>query len=120
LHVLERKEFVRRERASSLTGDVEYSFRHLLFRDVAYGQIPRADRAEQHRRAAQWLEGLGRSEDHSEMLAYHYLQALELGAAAGLDTRDFAERAQSALADAGDRAMALNASSAAARHYRAA
>jgi class 3 adenylate cyclase/tetratricopeptide (TPR) repeat protein len=120
LHVLERKEFVRRERSSSLTGDVEYSFRHLLFRDVAYGQIPRAERAERHRRAAEWLEGLGRSEDHSEMLAYHYLQALELGAAAGLDTSTFAERAQSALADAGDRAFALNASAAAARHYRGA
>jgi class 3 adenylate cyclase/tetratricopeptide (TPR) repeat protein len=120
LHTLERKEFVRRERSSSLTGDVEYSFRHLLFRDVAYGQIPRAERAERHRRTAEWLEGLGRSEDHSEMLAYHYLQALELGAAAGVDTRAFAERAQSALADAGDRAFALNASAAAARHYRAA
>ena len=120
LHALERKEFVRRERSSSLTGDVEYSFRHLLFRDVAYGQIPRAERAERHRRAAEWLEGLGRSEDHSEMLAYHYLQALELGAAAGVDTRTFAERAHSALADAGDRAYALNASAAAARHYRAA
>ena len=120
LHSLERKEFVRRERSSSLTGDVEYSFRHLLFRDVAYGQIPRADRAERHRQAAEWLESLGRSEDHSEMLAYHYLQALELGAAAGMDTRTFAKRARSALADAGDRAMALNATTAAARHYRAA
>ena len=120
LHTLERKEFVRRERSSSLAGDVEYSFRHLLFRDVAYGQIPRADRAERHRRTAEWLESLGRSEDHSEMLAYHYLQALELGAAAGVDTRTFAERAQTALADAGDRAFALHAVAAATRQYRAA
>jgi len=62
LHALERKEFVRRERASSLAGDAEYAFRHLLVRDVAYGQIPRGERAEKHRRAAEWLEQLGRPE----------------------------------------------------------
>ena len=42
LHALERKEFVRRERRSSVAGETEYAFRHLLVRDVAYGQIPRA------------------------------------------------------------------------------
>ena len=120
LHALERKEFVRRERSSSVAGDVEYSFRHLLVRDVAYGQIPRAERAEKHRAAAEWLEGLGRPEDHAEMLAYHYLQALELAAAASLDTAAFAGQAQSALADAGQRAFALGANDAAVRYYRAA
>jgi class 3 adenylate cyclase/tetratricopeptide (TPR) repeat protein len=119
LHALERKEFVRRERSSSLAEDVEYSFRHLLVRDVAYGQIPRAERADKHRRAAEWLDGLGRPEDHSEMLAYHYLQALELGAAAGVDTQALAAPAQAAFADAGDRAFALNANATAARYYRA-
>jgi len=120
LHALERKEFVRRERASSLAGDAEYAFRHLLVRDVAYGQIPRGERAEKHRRAAEWLEQLGRPDDHAEMLAHHYLQALELGAAAGLDTGAFAGPAQAALAVAGDRAFALNAYDAAGRYYRAA
>src|SRR5205085_6472167 len=52
LHALERKEFVRRERSSSVVDDVEHAFRHLLVRDVAYGQIPRAERAEKHQRAA--------------------------------------------------------------------
>src|SRR5437773_966906 len=54
LHALERKEFVRRERRSSVAGDDEYAFRHLLVREVAYGQIPRGDRADKHRRAAEW------------------------------------------------------------------
>jgi tetratricopeptide (TPR) repeat protein len=54
------------------------------------------------------------------MLAYHYLQALELGSAAGIDTREFAEPAAMALTAAGDRAFALNACDAAARHYRSA
>ena len=120
LHALERKEFVRRERASALAGDAEYSFRHLLVRDVAYGQLPRAERAEKHRRAAEWFERLGRADDYSEMLAYHYLQALELGAAAGLDTQVLAGPAQASLSDAGDRAFALNAYDAAIRYYHAA
>ena len=78
LHALERKEFVRRERASTVEGDSEYAFRHLLVRDVAYGQIPSGERAEKHLLAARWIEQLGRREDHAEMLAHHYLQALEL------------------------------------------
>ena len=45
LHTLERKEFVRRERRSSVAGELEYAFRHALVRDVAYEQIPRARRA---------------------------------------------------------------------------
>src|SRR5256714_10004690 len=56
LHSLERKEFVRRERRSSVGGETEYAFRHMLVRDVAYGQIPRAERAQKHRRAAQRIE----------------------------------------------------------------
>jgi len=72
LHALERKEFVQRARRSSVAGEMEYSFQHILVRDVSYGQIPRSRRAEKHRLAAEWLETLGRSEDHAEMLAHHY------------------------------------------------
>jgi class 3 adenylate cyclase/tetratricopeptide (TPR) repeat protein len=117
LHALERKEFVRRERRSSVAGEDEYSFRHLLVRDVAYGQIPRAGRAEQHRLAADWIESLGRPEDHAEMLAHHYLSALELVRAMGRDDGGLVERALAAAVKAGDRALALNAFPAAARLY---
>jgi class 3 adenylate cyclase/tetratricopeptide (TPR) repeat protein len=120
LHSLERKEFVRRDRSSSVAGEVEYAFRHLLARDVAYGQIARAERAAGHVRAADWIGALGRPEDHSEMLAHHYSRALELGELAGLDREEFSAPAAAAFADAGDRAFALNAYEAAARHYRAA
>jgi class 3 adenylate cyclase/tetratricopeptide (TPR) repeat protein len=118
LHSLERKEFVRRERRSSVAEENEYVFRHLLVRDVAYSQIPRAQRAEKHRLAAQWLEGLGRSEEHAEMLAHHYRSALELARAAGADTSSLAERARVALREAGDRAYALGAFPAARAFYR--
>jgi class 3 adenylate cyclase/tetratricopeptide (TPR) repeat protein len=119
LHGLERKEFVRRERRSSVADETEYAFRHLLVRDVAYAQIPRAKRAEKHRLAAGWVEELGRPEDHAEMVAHHYLTALELARAAGSPTEALAESARVALAEAGRRARALN-SYKAARHFYAA
>jgi predicted ATPase/class 3 adenylate cyclase len=117
LHALERKEFLRRERRSSVAGEVEYAFRHLLVRDVAYGQIPRGVRADKHRVAAVWIESLGRPEDHAEMLAHHYLRALELSREAGQTTADIAETARHVLKEAGDRAFALNSSAAAVRFY---
>jgi len=117
LHALERKEFVRRERRTSVVGETEYAFRHLLVRDVAYGQIPRAARTERHRQAAGWIESLGRTEDHAEMLAHHYLAALELARASGQDARELAAPARLALSDAGDRALALNSAAAAASYY---
>jgi class 3 adenylate cyclase/tetratricopeptide (TPR) repeat protein len=117
LHDLERKEFVRRERRPSVAGETEYAFRHLLVRDVAYGQIPRAERAAKHVLAAEWIEQLGRPEDHAEMLAHQYLAALELRRAAGQDVSTLAVRAHAALREAGDRASALYAFAAAARFY---
>jgi class 3 adenylate cyclase len=117
LHGLERKEFVRRERRSAVGGEAEYVFRHVLVRDVAYGQIPRAERAEKHRRTAEWIESLGRAEDHAEMLAHHYLSALELARASGLEDDLLVERAREALREAGDRATALSAFGPAARFY---
>ncbi|HEX2428780.1 MAG TPA: hypothetical protein VHI53_12685 [Gaiellaceae bacterium] len=109
LHSLERKGFVRRQRRSSLEGESEFAFAHALVRDVSYGQIPRADRARRHRAVAEWIDGLGRPEDHSEMLAYHWSTALEFVRASGGDDADVAERTRLALRAAGDRAFALNA-----------
>jgi tetratricopeptide (TPR) repeat protein len=117
LHRLERKEFVRRERRPSVAGESEYAFGHLLVRDVAYGQIPRARRAEKHRLAAEWIEELGRHEDHAEMLAHHYSSALELARAAGADTASLEGPARLALQEAGDRAYALSAFPTARKFY---
>ncbi len=117
LHALERKEFVRRERRSSVAGETEYAFRHLLVRDVVYGQIPRQPRAEKHRQAAAWIASLARPEDQAELVAHHFLSALELFRAAGRLTADIGEQARVALRDAGDRAFALNAFAHAAHLY---
>src|SRR5215211_3052851 len=120
LHALERKEFIRREWKSSVAGEREYAFRHVLVRDVAYGQIPRADRARMHRRTAEWIESLGRPQDHAELLAHHYVAALELAAASGADTTTLAPRARDALRDAGERALSLNSFAAAKGFYSSA
>ncbi len=120
LHSLERKGFVRRQKRSSLEGESEFAFAHALVRDVAYGQIARADRAEKHRHVAQWIESLGRPEDHAEMSAHHWRSALELARASGGDTGELAEKTRLALRDAGDRAFALNNYAAAAASFEGA
>jgi class 3 adenylate cyclase len=111
LHALERKGLVRRELRSSVTGEDEYAFRHVLIRDVAYGQIPRAGRAERHLRAADWIESLGRPEDQAELLAHHLGSALELRR----DDEALGERARAAFWRAARRALELNAYGAALR-----
>jgi class 3 adenylate cyclase/tetratricopeptide (TPR) repeat protein len=120
LHALERKAFIRRERRSAVAGEAEYAFRHVLVREVAYGQIPRPARADKHVAAAQWVESLGRPDDHAELLAHHYATALELARAVGNDTPTLAERARLALRHAGDRAAALSSYAVAADFYRSA
>jgi DNA-binding SARP family transcriptional activator/tetratricopeptide (TPR) repeat protein len=114
---LERKEFVQQARRSAVGGESEYAFRHILLRDVAYGQIARASRAQKHRRAAAWIESLGRPDDHAEMLAHHYLRALEYAKAAGEADPALTEKARLSLRTAGDRALALASYASAARSY---
>ena len=94
----------------------------MLIRDVAYSAVPRQRRGEMHQRTAEWLESLSpdRAADRAEMLAHHYLCALELAGETGDQTPQLADRARRALRDAGDRALSLHAFPAAARLFRAA
>jgi class 3 adenylate cyclase/tetratricopeptide (TPR) repeat protein len=117
LHALARKGFLRPQRRSSVEGEEEHAFAHVLVRDVAYGQIPRGERARKHTRVAEWMESLGRQDDHAEMIAHHWRTALELTRASGGDEDGLAGRARLALRDAGDRAAALNAHTAAVAYY---
>jgi class 3 adenylate cyclase len=121
VHGLDRKRLVQRSRRSSIQGEIEFVFGHALTRDVAYSQIRRAHRAEKHEAAADWIEQLaGEREDKAELLADHYTQALTLRQALGEDTTMLARRARAAFTEAARQAAAVNAASAAARHYRAA
>jgi class 3 adenylate cyclase len=116
---LEDKEFVQRLGRSAAAGEARYAFRHALVRDVAYGQVLRAERAAKHRRAAAWIERLApdRAEDRAELLAYHYRAALSFARAAGTEPAGLADRARAALRDAGDRAAALGGYESAARFH---
>ena len=109
LRSLQRKEFIRRERRSAVAGENEYAFAHLLIRDVAYAQLPRAGRADKHVRAARWIESLAgdRGADLSELRAHHYLSALELVEASGGDTSVLVDPALDALLTAAQRALKL-------------
>jgi predicted ATPase/class 3 adenylate cyclase len=112
LHELSRKELVRPARRSSMEGEHEYAFWHVLVRDVAYGQIPRAARAQKHQAAAEWLELKAgeRVEDLADVLAFHYHEALELARAAGAleVATDLMPVARRTLVLAGDRAASLD------------
>ena len=113
LRTVAQKELLRPVRNSSVKGEAEYSFRHLLIRDVAYQQIPRAARVRKHRAAAAWIERLAgdRVTDHADILAHHYGQALQLARTAGLDddTPELEVQVRRFLIMAGDRALEFDA-----------
>jgi class 3 adenylate cyclase/tetratricopeptide (TPR) repeat protein len=122
LRNLEDREFLQSARSSSVAGEPEYRFRHVLIRDVAYSEIPRLRRGEIHRKTAEWLSSLSpdRAADRAEMLAHHFQSAYELARTAGGDTKPLVDPARLALRDAGERALSLHAFPAAARFFRAA
>ena len=62
-----------------------FTFRHILIREVAYGTLPRSERARLHAAAGRWLEELAaeREEAYAELIAYHYREAASLAAVLG-------------------------------------
>ena len=98
LDALEDRGLIVRHPQSTVAGDVEYGFKHVLIRDGAYGTMPRAARRELHGAIARYLEEAVRVRpDLGWLLAHHWTQA-------GDPTRAItyllaaAERAQDALA----------------------
>jgi tetratricopeptide (TPR) repeat protein len=110
---LARNELIRPVRSSSMAGQAEYTFWHVLMRDVAYAQLPRAWRAARHAAAADWIEELAgdRAEDFADVLAHHAGTALDLAVQTGDEV--LAERVRPATArfllQAGERALRLDA-----------
>ena len=98
-------------------GEIEFAFAHALVRDVAYGQLARAERGAKHRSVAEWLESLGRPEDHAECSRTTGAQRSSSSGRAAAPTRDSKSSVRHASAKAGDRAASLNAYAAAAAHY---
>jgi class 3 adenylate cyclase/tetratricopeptide (TPR) repeat protein len=76
LEALERHDFIRAQEVSTVEGEQEYAFKHILIRDVAYGQLPKGRRVGLHVRFADWITALPRSKDELiEIVAYHLEQA---------------------------------------------
>jgi class 3 adenylate cyclase len=106
LVALVRKELVRPDRAQ-LAGDDAYRFRHLLIRDAAYEALPKAARADLHRRFADWLGEHGQSlVELDEILGYHLEQAARYHEELGRSDVELADKAASRLASAGRTAHA--------------
>jgi class 3 adenylate cyclase/tetratricopeptide (TPR) repeat protein len=109
-----RLELVRTMRSSSVEGDEEYAFWHILIRDVAYAQLPRAERAVKHRAFADWLATVAGSRlaDQAEVLAHHYGEAMELAGSTGADTEELRALTMRYLVMAAERAQRVDARSA--------
>jgi class 3 adenylate cyclase len=101
-----------------------YTFRHILFRDVAYGTLARAERVRLHVAVAQWLEAYARDrlDEYVELLAYHYREAATLArqAAVPLGVEVDTARAVHYLVRAGARASHSGMMAPAVDHLRAA
>ena len=79
LEQLEARDLVRRDSSSQLSDDVQYTFKHMLIREVAYSTLPRAVRRERHAAVARHVEDRfeGAGETLPAILAYHWREAGE-------------------------------------------
>jgi class 3 adenylate cyclase/tetratricopeptide (TPR) repeat protein len=104
LAALVRKQLVRPDRPV-LPREDAYRFRHVLIRDAAYDALPKAVRADLHRRFAAWLEEHGRSlVELDEILGYHLEHAARYLDELGRPDPELAFAAGERLAAAGQRA----------------
>jgi class 3 adenylate cyclase/tetratricopeptide (TPR) repeat protein len=76
---LERRDFVTHQPVSTVAGEDEYAFKHILMRDVAYGQVPKGRRAQLHLRFSDWVTVVrGKADEFIEIVAWHLEQACGL------------------------------------------
>ena len=77
LRRLEERELVATRLSSSLIGQEELAFSHILTRDVAYETLPRRERPSAHARVAHWIEETtgDRRGEFVGLLAHHYAEA---------------------------------------------
>jgi len=74
---LEDRGLVHARTGSSILGERQFSFRHILIKDVAYESLPRRERARSHALVAAWIEHQtkDREREFAERLAHHYEHA---------------------------------------------
>jgi class 3 adenylate cyclase/tetratricopeptide (TPR) repeat protein len=105
LDSLLEREFVVAEERSSLAGDRAFQFKHVLIREVAYSSISKAQRADDHRRFAEWIAS-HTSGELAEIRAHHLDRATALVVELeGVVPDDLAHEAAGALEEAGRRSL---------------
>jgi class 3 adenylate cyclase/tetratricopeptide (TPR) repeat protein len=74
---LEARDLIRRERSSRIVGDSEFTFKHMLIREVAYATLPKSVRRERHAAMARFIEAAAgeRTTESAGLLAYHWREA---------------------------------------------
>ena len=87
---LEEREMVLSRLSSSIAGEPEFIFKHILTREVAYESLPRRERAGAHAAVASWIEETAgrRAKEFVELLAYHCLEAYLGGRDDGLPPQE--------------------------------
>ena len=120
LRRLEQRDFVHLQPSTSMDGQPEFQFRHILVRDVCYQRLPRTERVVRHGRTADWLDAQSRERDTdlAEVVAHHRWAAHEIARTLGLDTSQHARVARDALHRAARRAYTLHAFDSAASHVQ--
>lgn len=91
LRTLQQRELIAQDPAPGQRDGGEYTFKHMLIRDVAYESVPRRTRGEIHARLVLWIEDRRSdgTQDVAEILAHHSSRAYEL-----LDDPEFRLRAR--------------------------
>jgi class 3 adenylate cyclase len=84
LGALERRDLVRRETVSAIEGEQQFTFTHVLIRDVAHDLLPRPERRKRHEQCALFLEATtGEVGEAGAALARHWRDAGEAHKALG-------------------------------------
>ena len=79
LGALEERDLIVRDTASIIEGQQQFSFKHMLIREVAYELLPRAGRQERHARVAEFFEAsTAEMGEVTAALARHWRDAGEL------------------------------------------
>ena len=122
---LEQKDLVVTIPRSRIAGEREYSFKHVLIRDVAYGMLPKAVRCRKHVEVGEFIRDRAGEQIDAfvGLVAEHYSRAVALGAESGLEPAELAELRRQALElleSAGDAAAALYSNAEAFERYQSA
>ncbi len=77
---LEERGLIQSRLGSSMVGEPEYIFKHILTREVAYESLPRRERGQAHAAVATWIE-LAKREGGSELvelISHHWAEAYRI------------------------------------------